>query len=263
MPWPTRFPAPPAQLAALLLAGLVSACATLEQPERAVTEESAWVQDSRIDGAMATWEHKTFVNRKPTVYNAGQLDGRAALHARSDAGNSTLRVRLDPSIEPSSRRLRFSWRVPALDPVALASESPLDDVVVRVILTFEGNRSHWSVRDHMLSELAQLITGEPLPDATLIYVWDPRQPVGSVLSSPRTQRIRKLVLTSGEQGLNRWQDHDRDIAADYQTAFGEAPGRLTGVGVMTDSNNTGSSINAWYGPITLTRPAAGASEPHR
>jgi hypothetical protein len=36
--------------------------------------------------------------------------------------------------------------------------------------------------------------------------------------------------------------------------FGEAPGRLTGLGLMTDSNNTGESVEAWFGPLVL-RPA--------
>ena len=45
-----------------------------------------------------------------------------------------------------------------------AHAGPADDAVARVILTFDGDRSLWSRRDHMLSELAQIVTGEPLPD---------------------------------------------------------------------------------------------------
>ena len=60
------------------------------------------------------------------------------------------------------------------------------------------------------------------------------------------------MVESGAQGLNRWLDSRRDIAADFQAVFGETPGRLTGVGVMTDANNTGSTVSAWFGPVTLT-----------
>jgi hypothetical protein len=51
--------------------------------------------------------------------------------------------------------------------------------------------------------------------------------------------------------LNQWLDYERDIRADYEKAFGEAPGALVGIGIMTDSDNTRSSTTAWYGPVQL------------
>jgi hypothetical protein len=231
----------------------------MEPPEGGVDADAAWVQSSQVDGAASDWVHKTFASRRATRYTTGQHAGRPALHARSEGGNSTLRLNLDPPLDPQARELRFSWAVPALDPIAVAAEQSIDDAVVRIILTFEGDRSQgWVARDHLLSELARLVTGEPLPHATLMYVWDPREPVGTVLFSPHTKRIRKLVLESGSQGLNRWLDYRRDIAADFQATFGETPGRLTGIGVMTDSNNTGSVVSAWFGPITLRSATSAA-----
>jgi len=37
----------------------------------------------------------------------------------------------------------------------------------------------------------------------------------------------------------------------YELAFGEAPGALLGIAVMTDSDNTQSTAQAWYGEIAL------------
>jgi hypothetical protein len=45
--------------------------------------------------------------------------------------------------------------------------------------------------------------------------------------------------------------YERDIKKDYQNAFGEPPGALIGVGLMTDSDNTQSHIHSWYGAIQL------------
>ena len=67
----------------------------------------------------------------------------------------------------------------------------------------------------------------------------------------RTDRIRKLVLESGPQQLGRWLDYERDIKADFQKAFGEAPGALVGIGIMTDTDNTRGQALAWYGPVSL------------
>jgi hypothetical protein len=86
-----------------------------------------------------------------------------------------------------------------------------------------------------------------------MYVWCNKRPPGTVISSPRTDRIRTLVVESGPAKLNRWLDYERDIDADYRRAFGEAPGALVGIGLMTDSDNTRSEVQAWYGPLQLAR----------
>jgi hypothetical protein len=90
------------------------------------------------------------------------------------------------------------------------------------------------------------------PYATLMYVWDNEAPVDSVVVNPRTDRVRKIVLDSGPQHLGRWRDHQRDLAADFRRAFGEEPGRLVAVAVMTDGDNTRSSTRAWYGEVDLS-----------
>jgi hypothetical protein len=51
--------------------------------------------------------------------------------------------------------------------------------------------------------------------------------------------------------LNQWLSYERNIRADYEKAFGEPPGALIGIGLMTDSDNTQSNAQAWYGPIRL------------
>jgi hypothetical protein len=237
-------------MGALALGGCASA-PSADEPERLA--RSAWARATLLDGVQASgpWVHRRYGNRQPTVYEATEREGRPALHARSASGNSTLRLPLQPGPLAPGARLHFSWWVPALLPHADLKSADADDAVTRVILTFDGDRASWSRRDHMLSELAQLVTGEPLPDATLIYVWDDRYPVGSVIDNPHTRRIRKLVVQRGSEGLGRWVDHERDVHEDFRLAFGAAPGALTGLGLMTDSNNTRVDTEAWYGPLAL------------
>jgi hypothetical protein len=156
------------------------------------------------------------------------------------------------SIEPAQlEAVRFSWKVPTLIAGADMALRDKDDSPVRLVLAFDGDRSKLSARDHMLSELARALTGEDMPYATLMYVWCNTREPGSVLMNPRTDRIRKLVLETGPQRLNRWLDYERDIRADYFKVFGEEPGRLVAVGIMTDTDNTKSTAQAWYGPVEL------------
>ena len=88
--------------------------------------------------------------------------------------------------------------------------------------------------------------------ATLVYVWDNRYPVGTVIPNPHSNRIRQLVVESGPERLGRWVDVERDVQADYRQVFGEAPGALHSVGVMSDTNNTGATVDAWFGPVVFT-----------
>jgi hypothetical protein len=141
--------------------------------------------------------------------------------------------------------------VPALIANADLMQPDTSDSPVRLVLAFEGDRSKFSAKNAMLSELALTLTGEPLPYATLMYVWGTHRAPGSVIVSHRTDRIRKLVLESGPQHLGRWLDYERDIKADFEKAFGEAPGALVGIGIMTDTDNTRSQTQAWYGPVSL------------
>lgn len=249
---------------ALLLASAVAlvACAATPPDEDPSTVErwlsaSSWVRDSDLRplGGTPGWRHQRFGQHRPTRYSATEQAGRPALQAASLAGNSTMRLPLTEPVDPALR-LRFSWWVPRLNERADLRDADIDDAVVRVILTFEGDRAAFRPRDHFLSEIVQLVTGEPLPYATLMYVWDHRYPVGSVIANPHTERIRMLVVQSGPQGLGTWNEHERDIAADYRLAFGEAPGLLTGLGLMTDSNNTGESVQAWFGPVVVEAPNA-------
>jgi hypothetical protein len=103
----------------------------------------------------------------------------------------------------------------------------------------------------MMLDLAEALTGEKPPYATLMYVWDAQAPVGTVIVNPRSDRIRKIVVDSGAAQLRRWREHRRDLAADFRLAFGEAPGTLLSVALMTDSDNTRSQALSWYGPVVL------------
>jgi len=241
---------------ALVLAGLLTACAGL--PGQQVSGDDAEVQSSTARAATpwdavsdgAPWQHRTFPGKTPNQFAYLKLDGRTAMGVKSSSAASMLRHVV--SIEPAQLdALRFSWKVPALIADADMALSGKDDSPVRLVLAFDGDRSKLSTRDRMLSELAYAVTGEDMPYATLMYVWCNTREPGSVILSPRTDRIRKLVLESGPKRLNRWLDYERDIRADYRKAFGEEPGRLIAVGIMTDTDNTKSSTQAWYGPVVL------------
>jgi Protein of unknown function (DUF3047) len=199
---------------------------------------------------MTAWQHLTFPGKSPNQFNYARKDGRDAVAVTASSSVSMLRskVRIEPSELGS---VRFSWKVPQLINGADMALRDADDSPVRIVLVFEGDRSRFSTRDALLSELALTLTGEEMPYATLMYVWCNKREPGTVIKSPRTDRVRKLVVESGARKLNQWLDYDRNIRADFERAFGEKPGALVGIGIMSDSDNTRSTASAWYGPLRL------------
>jgi hypothetical protein len=93
-----------------------------------------------------------------------------------------------------------------------------------------------------------------MPFATLMYVWDPRLPVGTFLENAHSGRAMMIVVESGEDHVGQWLSFSRNLVEDYRRAFGEMPGPIVSVGVMTDSNATHSRITARYGDIALSPP---------
>ncbi len=196
----------------------------------------------------ARWESVKLPGKLLTEFKLEQKGTQTALRAHAKSSASMLRQRLN--VPPDQlERLHFQWQIEGLIAQADMGERDSEDSPVRLILAFEGDRSRFSAKNAMLSDLTEALTGEPLPYATLMYVWCNHRPVESVIVNPRTDRVRKLVVESGPAHVKQWRQYQRNVRADFEKAFGEAPGALVGIAIMTDSDNTRSDVRAWYGDI--------------
>ncbi len=216
----------------------------------------AWQAQTVVPNVQSVdvWQHVNFPGKKPTMYGYTRENGQIALTAQANSSASMLR--LPVRVEPADLGLlRFSWLVPQLIEQADMTTRDADDAPVRVVLAFEGDRSKFSAKNAMLSDLSRAIFGEELPYATLMYVWCNKCPLASVITNSRTDRVRKLVIETGSAQLNQWLKYERDVKSDFERAFGEPAGALVGIAIMTDTDNTQSSAKALYGPLSLTSPA--------
>ena len=66
-----------------------------------------------------------------------------------------------------------------------------------------------------------------------------------------SMRNRLQLLEQGEVNLRQWRHYRRILFSDYKRAFGEAPGPLVGLALMTDTHNTGASAEVWCGDVVL------------
>lgn len=222
-------------------------CSSLAPLEKSVAAHNAtaWQPEDQLK-----WDAVKLPGKVSTQYSVVRLSNRSALQANAMSSASMLRK--DLHIEPEQLGvLSFSWQINKLIAGADMAQRDHDDSPVRLVLAFEGDRNKFSAKNAMLSELSHVMSGRPMPYATLMYVWCNHRPVESVIQNPRTDRIQKIVVESGPQRLNQWLTYERNIRADYEKAFGEPPGALIGIGLMTDSDNTRSHAQAWYGPVQL------------
>jgi len=199
------------------------------------------------------WQVQLLPGKSPTRYRSVTKDGRPVIEAQSEQSASLLRRKLHPP-QPVPTEVVFSWRVDALMPQASVADSEAEDAAARVIFGFDGDRSRLSARNRVLFELAETLTGEVPPYATLMYVLDPVLPVGTIVVNHRSDRIRKIVVDSGTQHLGTWREHQRNLSEDFRRAFNEDPGPLISVAVMSDSDNTKSRTMTWFGPVQWGPP---------
>ena len=197
----------------------------------------------------AQWREVRFPGKVATRYALVNHEGQAWLRADAQSSASMLRQKIDPNLGPYSR-IRFPLVIEQPLMNADVARQDKEDSPARVILAFDGDRSEFSARESALSELSHLMTGEPMPYATLMYVWCPQREVGSVVHNPRIDRIRKVVVAGPGDRQTRHLI-ERDFRADYERAFGRPPGRLIGIAIMTDSDNTQGQARALYGPIEV------------
>jgi hypothetical protein len=178
--------------------------------------------------------------------------------ARASASGLVHPLALDPGRYPL---LNWRWKVDELIQKADNTQKHLEDAPVRLVVSFDGDMTRLSAADRTFFDNIHLLTGQQLPYATLMYIWENRAQLETVIPNRHTSRIRMIVAESGREKLGQWQEVTRNIVADYRRAFGEEPGRIIAVGIMTDTDNTGAQAHAWYGDIMFRQslPATAAT----
>jgi hypothetical protein len=246
----------------LVLMLSVAGCASLTDKmpaAEAVAKQSTSQQDVTPFSANGTgslpsaWEPLIILRtKKPTHYQLVIEKGKTVLHAYADEASSGLmhHVSIDPLAKPW---LNWQWKVGSIVETVDYSKHTTEDSPARLILGFDGDKDKLSFSDQILFETAKVFTGYDFPYATLMYIWDKSAPIGSVMTSHRTGRIKMIVVANGDHGVGQWQTFTRNIAEDFEKAYGEKPGKLIGVGVLTDTDNLEETVEAWYGDIRLQR----------
>lgn len=197
------------------------------------------------------WTHQPLSKlKRDTVYTLVNEAGRNVLRGVAKGSASLYVAALKPPVAVPEA-LSWRWKTDALVPGADNRDKAREDAPLRVLAAFDGDISKLPEVEQQRFRRAKNLSGRDIPYAVLMYIWSEQVAVESVIPSAHTSQVKMLVVASGAGGLGQWQALRRNIADDYRRAYGAEPGRLLGVAVMTDTDNTGTTATGHYADIRL------------
>ena len=171
--------------------------------------------------------------------------------SRGSASGLVRAVDIDPMRYPV---LEWRWKVENILEKGDVTRKDGDDYPARLYVTFKYDPSKVGFFERAKYEAIRMARGEYPPMGAITYIWESKSPVGTIVPNPYTEQVKMIVLQSGEEKVGRWVNESRNLVEDYRMAFGGDPPRISGVALMTDTDNTRESAIAYFGDIILKAP---------
>ncbi len=232
-------------------AGLLLLSATAAPEILHVGHFSITTADS--NGHPTKWRPIAFSNvdkktRYKLVQRPSQGDTTKVVRAVSNAGASALgRQRpIDPQEYPI---LSWRWKINRVLDAGDATEKDGDDYAARIYVTFDYDPSNLEFFDQLKYRALKTLGYDQIPTRALNYIWANRVPKDTILPNPYTDWVQMIAVESGSPGVGQWVPERRNLRADYRQAFGEPPPPISGIAIMTDTDDTGESATAYFGNI--------------
>ncbi|MFH1215116.1 MAG: DUF3047 domain-containing protein [Pseudomonadota bacterium] len=234
--------------APLLLPSMLSAA----DDATGVIEAGKFSQTKTLDQLPEGWEPLRFKDiQSHTEYTLTQDNGITVVQAVSQASSSglTRKININPQEYPI---LSWSWKVANIYEKGDVTRKEGDDYPARIYITFAYDEKKVGFWEQVKFTTIKFIYGEYPPINAINYIWASKAPQELITPNPYTDRVKMIIIQSGAGKINQWIHEKRDIVSDYRKAFGEDPPLISGIAIMTDSDNTKESATAWYGDITFS-----------
>ena len=239
------------RLAAVLFAAAgVVACAADAHAQTTVTRFSGASPGAALP---APWKLVTLPRiGKHTHYSLVADSGSTVLRAEATASMASVAHPLHGDAH-AAPIIQWRWKIARVLRTSDMATKGGDDFPARLYVLFDYDIGRLPFTTRANIRMARAHFGDDIPLAVLCYVWDGKAPAGAAAWSPYSDRVRVIVVQSGEARVNQWVMQTRNVVDDFRAAFGEEPPAISGVAVATDTDNTGESAVAFYGDIRFTR----------
>jgi len=188
----------------------------------------------RIDdfeqGLSPRWEKRSFQGE--TSYSVVTDNGGRVLRAQSQGTASGLVFKKEYRLQDYPL-LSWRWKVKGTIPKGNERAKSGDDYAARVYVVFP----HWFFPK----------------TRTISYIWGNTLPRGAAVPSPYTGNAMMVAVESGAEKVGEWQSARRNVLEDYRKLFGAEPPAVGAIAIMTDTDNTGASAEAWYDDLQIEK----------
>ena len=199
------------------------------------------------------WEPLEFEKIKEhTSYKLVKLDNRVVVKALSDNSASGLirKIEIDLNKYPI---IEWKWRIENTYKKSSVRKKSGDDYPARIYIAFKYQPDMVGFFEKIKFKTIKAFHGEYPPVASINYIFESTEKIGTIVSNPYTDRVKMIVVDSGDENLKKWVTHTRNLLDDYILAFGKTPPLVSGIAIMSDSDNTGESATAYYGDIIFKK----------
>lgn len=199
------------------------------------------------------WKPLTFKKiERHTDYRTVRNGDIVVVKAVSEAASSglTREITIDPKEYPI---VSWQWKVDNVFKNGDVSKKEGDDYPARIYITFEYDSSKVGFFEQAKYEAVNLLYGQYPPLNAINYIWESKAPIGTQVPNPYTEKVVMFVVESGSDKLSMWIKEERNVYEDYKASFGEEPPAISGVAIMTDTDNTKESATAYYGDIVFKK----------
>lgn len=170
--------------------------------------------------------------------------------SQSAASGLVRRIAVDPREYPI---LRWRWKIGGTLAKGDVSRKSGDDYAARLYVIFEFDPDRASFADAVKFRAARALFGTETPFRALNYIWDSRSERDTIVPNAYTNWTMMVVVRSGGADAGQWVVEERNVIDDFRRAFGTDALKISGIAIMTDTDNTGESATAWYGDIVFLK----------
>jgi hypothetical protein len=182
--------------------------------------------------------HKAQTNQLPDGWSLRTLKGEADVATIALEQGTVLRLRsrntsfsLERSLDIDLARypyMSWQWKVTELPRGGDFRHFRSDDQAAQILVAFSDRR---------------IVT----------YIWDTTAPKDLMQSASAMPllHLTALVCRSGPDEMNRWIIETRNLAADYERAYGRRGTHVKGLRLQINSQHTNSSAESYFGDVVF------------
>jgi len=225
----------------------------LDAQSQTIIEVGKFSAASPGDSFSPEWKPLTFEKiERHTTYTLVKDNDKVVIKAVAEASASglTREIKINPKEYPI---IQWRWKVTNILKKGDVHRKEGDDYPARIYITFEFDANKLSFFEKVKYETIKLLYGQYPPLGAINYIWESKAPIGTMVPNPYTDRVKMIVVESGKIKLNQWVNEERNVYEDYKKAFGEESPMISGIAIMTDTDNTGESTTAYYGDILFSK----------